>query len=247
MNQLPGKVFKKILIIGSSSFLAQELIKKLIKKNLIICIDKVIKKNQQNKNLIFFKCDINNFKKLERIQKKIQKKYKFIDTVVNCFVHQNFIKFEEQTVKNFASALNTNVIGLFSSTKVFYKILKKSKNPQIINMGSIYGIVSGDPKIYPDGKVTSDVYAASKAAIIQLTKYYAIHLAKYKIRVNCVSPGGIFNHQNKVFIRNYNRKVPINRMAYVDEIVSSIEFLLNDDCKYINGHNLIVDGGFTSW
>ena len=102
MNQLPGKVFKKILIIGSSSFLAQELIKKLRKKNLIICIDKVIKKNQQNKNLIFFKCDINNFKKLERIQKKIQKKYKFIDTVVNCFVHQNFIKFEEQTVKNFA-------------------------------------------------------------------------------------------------------------------------------------------------
>ena len=247
MNQLPGKVFKRILSIGSSRFLAKELINKLSNKNLVICLDKSIKKASKKKNIIFFKCDVNNFKNLEKVQKKIKKRFGFIDIVINCFVHQNYSKFEKQTTKNFAAALNTNVVGIFSSIKVFYKLLKKSNNAQIINLGSIYGVVSGDPRIYPDGKVTSDVYAASKAAIIQLTKYYAVHLSKYKIRVNCVSPGGIFNNQNKVLIKNYNKKVPIKRMAVVEEIVASINFLLNDDCTYINGHNLIVDGGFTSW
>ena len=247
MNRLPGKASKIFLIIGSSSFLAKDLIKKLSTKNLVLCIDKDIKKNTLSKNVIYFKCDINNYKKLEKIQKKINKKYGYLDSVVNCFVHQNYSTFEKQTSKNFSAALNTNVLGIFSSTKIFYKLLKKSKNAQIINLGSIYGMVSGDPKIYPNEKVTSDVYAASKAAIIQLTKYYAIHLSKYKIRVNCVSPGGIFNNQNKLLVKNYKKKVPINRMAYVKEIVASIEFLLNDDCNYINGHNLIVDGGFTAW
>ena len=234
MNRLPGKASKIFLIIGSSSFLAKDLIKKLSTKNLVLCIDKDIKKNTLSKNVIYFKCDIN-------------KKYGYLDSVVNCFVHQNYSTFEKQTSKNFSAALNTNVLGIFSSTKIFYKLLKKSKNAQIINLGSIYGMVSGDPKIYPNEKVTSDVYAASKGAIIQLTKYYAIHLSKYKIRVNCVSPGGIFNNQNKVLIKNYKKKVPINRMAYVKEIVASIEFLLNDECNYINGHNLVVDGGFTVW
>ena len=247
MNLLPGKASKIFLIIGSSGFLAEDLVKKLSKENQVLCIDKKIKKKLSSKNVFYFKCDINNYKNLEKIQQKIQKKFGLLDAVINCFVHQNYSTFEKQTAKNFGAALTTNVLGIFSSTKIFYNLLKKSKNAQIINLGSIYGVVSGDPKIYPDGKVTSDVYAASKAAIIQLTKYYAIHLSKYKIRVNCVSPGGIFNKQNKLLVKNYKKKVPIKRMAFVNEIVTSIEFLLKEECNYINGHNLIVDGGFTSW
>ncbi len=126
--------------------------------------------------------------------------------------------------------------------------MKKSKSPLIINLGSIYGIVSSDPKIYTDTKRnTSDVYAASKAAIIQLTKYYAVHLSKYNIRVNCISPGGIKNNQGKDFINNYSKKTPLNRMAEKEEIIKAIEIMIDDECKYINGHNLVVDGGLTIW
>ena len=177
----------------------------------------------------------------------MRKKFKHIDTIINCFVEQNYLSFEKQSSVKFNSSLRTNVGAIFTITKLFYKLFKNSTNPQIINLGSIYGSVSGDPKIYPDGKVTSDVYAASKGAIIQLTKYYAVHLSKYKIRVNCVSPGGIFNNQDKRLIKNYIKKVPMKRMANVSEIVESIKFLLSEKCKYLNGHNLVIDGGFTSW
>ena len=105
--------------------------------------------------------------------------------------------------------------------------------------------MSGDPLIYPTKKVTSDAYAASKAAIIQLTKYYAVHLSKYKIRVNCISPGGIFNNQNKKFIKNYTKKVPLKRMADLYEVVNGVKILMKNESKYINGHNLIIDGGYT--
>jgi NAD(P)-dependent dehydrogenase (short-subunit alcohol dehydrogenase family) len=247
MNQLIGKASKKILIVGSSSFLGKSLIKSLSPENFLVCVDKKIDKKNSNKNIIYFNCDINNYIKLKKIKKKVAKKIKFIDIVINCFVEQNYSSFENQSYKKFNSSLKTNVSGIFSITKLFYQLLKKSNKPQIINLGSIYGMVSGDPNIYPNSKVTSDVYAASKAAIIQLTKYYAVHLSKYNIRVNCISPGGIFNYQNKKFIKKYIKKVPMKRMANVEEIVEVVKFLLNDKCKYINGHNLVIDGGFTSW
>ena len=247
MNQLPGKVSKKILIFGSSSFLGSNLINKLKHSNTLICIDKNIKTKIYDNNIFYFKCDVNNFIKLNKIQNIIKKKFRYIDVIVNCLVEQNYLPFENQTFDNFSSSLKTNVVAIFSITKLFYKLLKISNNPQIINLGSIYGVISGDPRIYPNKKVTSDAYAASKAAIIQLTKYYAVHLSKYKIRVNCISPGGIFNNQNNEFIKNYIKKVPMKRMAKVDEIVNCINFLLSDKCNYINGHNLIIDGGFTSW
>ena len=247
MNQLPGKVSKNILVIGSSSFVGRALIKDLSTTNNIICIDKKKAKKILPKNVIYFQSDVKNIKKLSLIKKKKKKKIKKIDIIINCFVEQNYLSFEKQNYEKFNKSLTTNVSGIFLVTKIFYKLLQKSKNPQIINFGSIYGIISGDPKIYPNDKVTSDVYAASKAAIIQLTKYYAIHLNKYKIRVNCISPGGIFNYQNKKLIKNYTKKVPMKRMASIEEIVESVKLLMSDKCKYINGHNLVVDGGMTSW
>ena len=241
MNQLLGKVSKKILITGSSSYVGTALIKELHKNNQLFCIDKKISKKKILPNVKYFTSDVMNEKKLINIKKKIKQ----IDIIINCFVDQNYQSFEKQTLKKFKNSITTNICGTFLITKIFYNLLKKSKDPQIINFGSIYGMVSGDPKIYPNQKVTSDAYAASKAAIIQLTKYYAVNLSRYNIRVNCISPGGIFNNQNPKLIRNYIKKVPLNRMANINEIVGSVNLLLSDKSKYISGHNLIVDGGYT--
>lgn len=245
MNQLPGKVSNKILITGSSSFIGVALIKELCKNNYLYCIDKKIKKKINLSNVKYFKGDVVNEKNLTSIRRQIKKKTKKIDIIINCFVDQNYLSFDKQTFKKFKKSININVCGTFLVTKIFSNLLKDSKEAQIINFGSIYGMVSGDPKIYPNQKVTSDVYAASKAAIIQLTKYYAVNLSKYNIRVNCISPGGIFNNQNTKLIKNYSNKVPLNRMANIDEIVESVKLLLSSKSKYVNGHNFVVDGGYT--
>lgn len=245
MNQLLGKASKIILLTGSSSLVGRAIIKKLSNYYFLICIDKKIVKVKNVKNVIYIKSDVLKEKNLNQIKKGIEKKFKKIDIIINCFVKQNYEKFEKQTLQKFTKAITTNISGTFLLTKIFYKLLKKSKNAQIINFGSIYGMISGDPSIYPTNKVTSDAYAASKAAIIQLTKYYAVHLAKYNIRVNCISPGGIFNNQNKIFVKNYTKKVPLKRMAELKEIVDGVNMLIKSETKYINGHNLVIDGGFT--
>ena len=119
----------------------------------------------------------------------------------------------------------------------------------IINIGSIYGVVSSDPEIYTDcPRNNSEVYSASKAGIIQMTKYFAVHLAESNIRVNCVSPGGIFNDQGDDFVKNYSQRTPAKRMAIPQEIVQAIVYLSdNSTASYISGQNLLVDGGLTSW
>lgn len=245
MNRLLGKNFKIVLLTGSSSLVGKAIIKSLSKNCFLICIDKKISRSNSSENVLYIQSDVTNEKRLNEIKKKIEKKFKKIDVVINCFISQNYEPFERQSLKKFSMAVTNNICGTFLITKIFFKLLKKSNSAQIINFGSIYGMVSGDPSIYPNKKVTSDAYAASKAAIIQLTKYYAVHLSKHQIRVNCISPGGIFNNQNRKLVKNYIKKVPLKRMAELNEIVNGVNMLMKDGSKYINGHNLVIDGGFT--
>jgi NAD(P)-dependent dehydrogenase (short-subunit alcohol dehydrogenase family) len=91
------------------------------------------------------------------------------------------------------------------------------------------------------------VYAASKAAIVQMTRYWAVHLAKYQIRVNALSPGGVFNEQGEDFVRNYSSRTPLGRMARADELREALLFLCSEASSYVTGQNLLVDGGWTAW
>ena len=89
-------------------------------------------------------------------------------------------------------------------------------------------------------------YAAIKGAVINLTKYLASYLGKYNIRVNAISPGGIFDNHPESFVKEYCKKVVLgNRMANTDDLTGVLNFLLSDASKYITGQNIIVDGGFT--
>ncbi|PKM48962.1 MAG: short-chain dehydrogenase, partial [Firmicutes bacterium HGW-Firmicutes-7] len=89
-------------------------------------------------------------------------------------------------------------------------------------------------------------YAAIKGAIINLTKYLASYLGKYNIRVNCLSPGGVYDHQPESFVKKYSQKVLLgNRMASVDDLTGTLLFLLSDDSKYLTGQNIVVDGGWS--
>ena len=126
--------------------------------------------------------------------------------------------------------------------------MKNNLSGSIVNVASIYGVVGNDFTIYENtnGMTSPAAYSAIKGGVINFTKYLASYFGSYGIRVNAVSPGGIFNNQNKTFVEQFEYKVPLKRMAKPEEISPSITFLLSDESSYITGHNLIVDGGWTS-
>lgn len=242
---------KKIAILtGASGQIGKYLCKKLIKqKYFVICVDKKYSKVEILSDCIKYNLDICNTEEVSIFFNFLKKnKINRINTLINNAAIQNFESIENENFEDFMNVLKVNVGGSFLFIKYSINFLKKSKDANILNIASIYGMLSGDPKIYTDTKRnTSDAYAASKAALIQLSKYYAVHLAKYSIRVNSISPGGIYNKQGKDFINNYSQKTPLLRMANTEEIVNSILFIISKQASYINGHNFVVDGGFSSW
>ena len=126
--------------------------------------------------------------------------------------------------------------------------MKDQKSGKIVNIGSIYGQVSSDERIYgASGRNNSEVYSATKAGVIHMTKYMATHFGRYDIQTNCISPGGIFNNQSKEFIDNYCYKTPLNRMGCADDLQSTLLYLISDASTYTNGQNISVDGGFVAW
>jgi NAD(P)-dependent dehydrogenase (short-subunit alcohol dehydrogenase family) len=176
-----------------------------------------------------------------------------IDVLINNAGIPTFDFFTERKKEDFLKVLEVNVWGTFNCIRNYVKIFdeKKQGAGSIINVGSIYGSVSCDPRIYPDiGNMSSEVYGASKAGIIQMTKHFAVLLAEKGIRVNCVSPGGVFNVKNPqpdYFIKKYNEKCPMKRMASTSDILGAFLFFSSDTSSYVTGQNLIVDGGFSAW
>ena len=127
------------------------------------------------------------------------------------------------------------------------KTAKKKNQGNILNISSIYGVIAPKFEIYDHTLMTTPIeYVAVKSALIHLTKYIASYVNDSRFRMNCVSPGGIFDNQPKNFVKNYSKRVPLGRMANPDDIAPAISFLISDESKYISGQNLIIDGGWTS-
>jgi 3-oxoacyl-[acyl-carrier protein] reductase len=172
-----------------------------------------------------------------------------LDILVNNAGIAVFSPFEERPFSEFMRVLEVNVGGTFLCTQAAVRIMRSQpRGGRIVNIGSIYGVVSGDPRIYSDcDRRTSEAYAGSKAAVIQMTRYWAVHLEKYRIRVNALSPGGVFNDQGPDFVLNYSARTPLGRMARAEELGEALLFLCSEASSYVTGHNLLVDGGWTAW
>tara|TARA_B100000686_G_scaffold187572_1_gene194311 strand:+ start:1980 stop:2711 length:732 start_codon:yes stop_codon:yes gene_type:complete len=234
-----------ILITGAQGQVGKDLIKLLKKKNFnLILLDK-----KKIKDSYFYKIDLSNVKNLETTLKKINKKFTKIDAIVNLAAVQVFTDFEKRTFKEIESMLSVNLTAnILISKFIFNKYFKKQKSGKIINISSIFGFSVPNFENYKkNDRKSSETYGASKAAIIQLTKYFASYMSKYNINVNCISPGGIENRtlQTKSFIKRYAKKVPMNRMAKVREVTNLILYLLSPESNYINGQNIVIDGGYT--
>jgi len=158
----------------------------------------------------------------------------------DCEETSNLFNVSLESVEEF---FRINISSLFSVCREYARY---NKNGNIINFSSIYGLVSPDPRIYYNGRHKHVGYSVSKAAVLQLTKYLAVHLSPH-IRVNCVIPGGISNNQGENFITKYTSKCPIGRMMNIEEINGTVKYLCSDAASYCTGAQFILDGGYTAW
>ena len=251
---------KIILLCGGSGQVGKYLIEYFLnKKAIIINLDVINSLRIKNKNYFFLKTSLESEVSVKKNVKIIKKKFKKIDALVNLFhfkggrslkpKHKFFSEFHDYPFDIWKKTLNTNLNGTFLITKEILNLMIKMKSGSIVNFASTYGLVSPNYNIYEDSGINNPIaYATSKAAIINFTKYIAVHYAKKNIRANTISPGGIENiAQSKNFKNNYSKLTPMGRMAKPYEFNEAILFLISDASSYMTGTNLIVDGGWTAW
>lgn len=239
---------KIILITGSKGHIGKKIVQNLKKENFIISLD-IIGENKKTKKYIHLKCDLNNKTSRKNTINIIKKKFKKIDVIIHAagflsnHIEKSDIEFQRNNLWN--QILETNLSSIFDIICELKKCLLKSKNPSILNIGSIHSSIYPDWSLYKGTKTSNLVsYSVSKGALLNLTKWLATYLAP-KIRVNMVSPGGIKRKQDIKFIKNYINRTPLKRMCKVEDVVNAVVFLIDDKSGYINGHNLIIDGGYS--
>lgn len=209
-----------------------------------------LKEVTNNQNIIFQRCDITEIKDIQSLIDTVLNRFGKIDALVNNAYPRNENygkKYDEVEFRDFCENVNLHLGGYFLVTQQISKVMMKQKGGIIINMASIYGFAAPRFEIYEGTEMTMPVeYAAIKGAIINLTRYLASYLGKYNIRVNSISPGGVYNNQPETFVKEYCKKVLLEpRMANSDDLTEVLLFLLDDSSKYITGQNIVVDGGWS--
>ena len=150
--------------------------------------------------------------------------------------------------EEFLRVLDVNTRGTFVASQVFGPAMQAAGGGSIVNIGSLYASISPDPSFYDHipGFLKPPAYAASKAGVVALTRYFARLWGPRGVRVNALSPGGVRASQDGEFLRKYNARVPLGRMAEPDDLTGPLLFLASDASRYVTGHELRVDGGFTA-
>ena len=169
--------------------------------------------------------------------------------LINCFALNDHVddKRKKHTLFNiplvsFSRYMDINLTALFSVCREFARNIRKGS---IVNLSSYLGLVSARPDLY--GGSHKDIgYCVSKAGVINLTKYLAVHLAP-EIRVNCLIPGGILLNQDEKFVNKYSKLTPMKRLMKKNELNNLIDYLCSEKSGYVTGSAFVVDGGYTAW
>ena len=237
---------KVIVVTGGNGLLGQEFIKDIrLEGGIAINIDIFL----NNEEKIGYICDITDKESVENTVSKIIHQYGRIDGWINNAYPRTSdwgVKFEDIPIESWQKNIDMHLNGYFICCQVILEVMKKQNNGVVINMGSIYGFLGPDFSVYHETDMTMPAaYAAIKGGITNLTRYLASYYGEYNIRVNSISPGGVWDNQNEIFINNYISKTPLKRMAQPYDIAPTVSFLLSDKASYITGHNLVIDGGWS--
>lgn len=209
--------------------------------------------------------DITRKPEVDAMVAAVMKKFSRIDILINNAAltvrggseraKEYFAPFEEYPLDLWEKALQVNLTGMFLCCQAAGKVMVAQRSGVILNIASDVGNISPDHRIY-EGVANPHTgepfnmpiaYATTKAGVINFTRYLATYWADKGLRVNCISPGGVYAGHDPQFVKNVTYRIPLGRMAAVDEYKGAILFLVSDSSSYMTGANLIVDGGRTAW
>lgn len=222
--------------------------------------------NMEGYQVETYSMDVCNKKNIKNVVSEIEKKHQYIHVLINsaAFAMKNlqegaggfFDDFENYDEKLWQVSIDVNLTGTFLITQSIGRIMKRQKEGVVINIASDVGLISPDHRIYQaDERFNYDgvdfntplAYSVTKAGVISMTRYLATYWAKSGIRVNSLSPAGVFRNHHPKFVEQLAFRIPLGRMAFAEEYKGSIVFLASDASSYMTGANLIVDGGRTAW
>jgi len=246
---------KTVLITGATGQIGYELCKTFEQAGCkVIGTDLDILQGHRHElpNVEYVALDVRSKQAVSEVIENVITRYEGLDILINNAGVNTFELSEERPEEKFDWVMDVNLKGTFFCIQAYARLTKgQQDNGCIINTGSHYGVVSPDFRIYTDlPRRNSEVYGATKAGIIQMTRYFAVELAERNIRVNCVSPGGVFNPENpqgEQFRQHYAHRCPMKRMAETVEISGAFVYLASDVASYTTGQNIVIDGGFTAW
>ncbi|MFY9094807.1 oxidoreductase [Aliarcobacter butzleri] len=251
---------KVVVITGGAGLIGKEFVKAVIENGGIAIIADIneqigeevkenLSKELNTTNIDFIKLDITSKDSLNECINYLDNKYKKIDALVNNAYprNKNYGKhFFDVEYEDFIQNLGLNLGGYFTASQQFAQYFKKQGYGNIINISSIYGVVAPKFEIYDNTPMTMPVeYAAIKSGLIHLTKYMAKYFKAMNIKVNALSPGGIFDHQPEAFLEKYKEKCLNKGMLDKSDLKGTLVYLLSDMSKYVNGQNIVVDDGFS--
>jgi len=213
-----------------------------------------------------YSLDITSSDKIKEVFQKIIINHQHLDCLVNAaaFAMKNLEKggkdffetYEKYSLEYWQRSIDVNLTGTFLITQTVGRLMKESKKGSIINIASDVAIISPDHRIYKKDESlgyggvdfnTPAAYSVSKAGVLSLSRYLATYWAKDGIRVNSISPAGVFRNQDPGFIKMLSSRIPLGRMANPEELKGPVVFLCSEASSYMTGANLIVDGGRTIW
>lgn len=251
---------KVVVITGGAGLIGKEFVKAVIEndgiaiiadinKEIGLEVKETLSKELNTINIDFVQLDITSKDSLIECINYLDTTYGKIDALVNNAYprNKNYGKhFFDVEYNDFVENLGLNLGGYFTSSQQFAKYFKKQGSGNIINISSIYGVVAPKFEVYDNTTMTMPVeYAAIKAGLIHLTKYMAKYFKGMNIKVNTLSPGGIYDSQPEDFLNKYKDECLNKGMLDKSDLKGSLVYLLSDMSKYVNGQNIIVDDGFS--
>ncbi len=245
----PGALTNKVIIVtGGNGLLGKAIVKAIREKGgLPVNIDLHGNDNLEE-GLVH--CDITNDREIRKKFEQIYNHYGKIDGLVNNAYPRTSdwgTDFEDIDPASWRTNIDWQLNSYFVCTQEVIKYMKPAGKGSIVFITSIYGIVGNDFTIYENTSIVHPAaYTVIKGGLISFSRYLAAKFGPYGIRSNCVSPGGIFDNQPEPFVKAYEKKVPLKRLGNPDDIGAPVAFILSDEAKYITGHNLMVDGGWTA-
>ena len=192
--------------------------------------------------------DLSDPDSIRKLHRDVIERFGRLDVLVNSALTRDghVGRLEDQNPEVWMKAAGGDFAGLFLICQEFLPDMVRQGRGSIINISSIYGVVSNDPTIYSGTTmVQPPTYNFVKAGMINFTRYLACYYGKQGVRANCISPGGYFDGQPQPFLDQYCQRVPVGRMLGNEDIKGAVVFLASDASEYITGLNLMVDGGWT--